>query len=72
MDAWWAYVVVTIGLVGSFEGRVVVLVVSRRQFARPAVELRVLLQMSWTPPVEALREAMLPDVIFWSSSVRKA
>ena len=72
MDAWWAYVVVTIGLVGSFEGREVVLVVSRRQFARPAVELRVLLQISWTPPVEALREAICPEVIFWSSSVRKA
>jgi len=47
------------------------LVVSRRQLARPAVEFRVLLQTMRTPPVVALREAIWPEVIVSSSSVRK-
>lgn len=51
------------------EGRV--LVVSRRQLARPAVELRVLLHISLTPPVEALREEIWPVVMVSSSSARK-
>lgn len=57
-------------LVVVSEGERRVLIVSRRQFARPAVELRVLLQMSWTPPVEALRAAIWPAVISASSSAR--
>lgn len=48
-----------------------VFVVSRRQFARPAVELRVLLQMRRTPPVVALRFWIWPTVMVWSSSARK-
>jgi hypothetical protein len=66
-------VVVESVVVGSEEegaGRVV-RVVSRRQFALPAVELRVLLQTSWTPPVEAVRAAIWPFVILESSSDKK-
>ena len=72
IEAWCLYAVVVIGSAEGEAGRVVVLVVSRRQFARPAVELRVLLQISWTPPVEALRAAIWPEVMAESSSRRKA
>lgn len=47
------------------------LVVSQRQFARPAVVLSFLDQIIWTPPVEAESSAIRPEVILVSSSVRK-
>lgn len=45
--------------------------VSRFQFARPAVVLSFLLQMIFTPPVEAESLAISPLVILVSSSARK-
>lgn len=48
------------------------LMVSRFQFARPAVVMSFLDQMIWTPPVEAESSAMRPDVILVSSSRRKS
>ena len=67
IEAWCLCVLAGSGSEGEGGARVV----SRRQFARPAVELRVLLQISWTPPVEALRSAIWPDVMAESSSRRK-
>lgn len=43
----------------------------RRQVARPAVELRVLLQRSCTPPVAAVARDMAPEQTAVSSSARK-
>lgn len=45
--------------------------VSRFQFARPAVVFSFLDQIILTPPVEAERADTLPDVMVLSSSVRK-
>lgn len=46
--------------------------VSRRQFARPAVVVSFLDQIIWTPPVEAESWAIWPDVILESISARKS
>lgn len=48
------------------------LMVSRLQFARPAVVCSFLDQIIWTPPVEAESCAIRPDVILESSSARKS
>lgn len=50
----------------------VVLVVSLRQLALPAVELSVLLQINWTPPVAEESVRSSPLVIVLSSSVRNS
>src|SRR6478735_10160147 len=49
----------------------VVLIVSQRQLARPAVVLSVFVQTSLTPPVDSASLAILPCVISRSSSARK-
>lgn len=62
------------GLLGAlvFEVREEVLrMVSLFQFARPAVVFSFLDQIILTPPVEADRAEILPDVMVLSSSVRK-
>ena len=46
-------------------------IVSRFQFARPAVVFSFLLQISFTPPVEAASLEIWPVVITVSSSIRK-
>lgn len=67
MAAWWR----NVGPEGS-EGFVdFERMVSRFQFARPAVVLSFLLQSILTPPVEAASSAIFPSVIFSSSSLRK-
>lgn len=46
--------------------------VSHFQFARPAVVFSLFDQIVLTPPVEAVKRAMLPPVISVSSSTRKS
>jgi hypothetical protein len=58
-------------LVLSELGRERVLVVSRFQFARPAVVVRVFDQISCTPPVLAASDEIWPFVMVESSSARK-
>lgn len=43
-----------------------------RQFARPAVELSVLLQMKRTPPVDSASSLIWPPVTFSSNSAKKS
>ena len=54
--------------VGVRRGRII----SRFQFARPAVELSLFDQIILTPPVGAVNLAILPDAILSSSSRRKS
>ena len=54
--------------VGVSRGRMV----SRFQFARPAVEFSLFDQIILTPPVGAVNLAMLPDAVLSSSSLRKS
>lgn len=62
----WCRIVGGVVVVESLER-----MVSRRQFARPAVVLRVLLQRIFTPPVGVVMEAMRPFVMVVSRRVRK-
>lgn len=68
IDAWWRCV----GAAGLPSGRKVEeRIVSRFQFARPAVVFSFLDQIIWMPPVEEARREIWPEVILLSSSVRK-
>ncbi len=65
MEAWWRWVGFGFVLLsaGGEEEEGLWRRVSRRQFARPAVEVSFLDQMIWTPPVDLDREAIWPLVI---------
>ena len=62
---------VAASVVGSDTLRLGLRTVSRFQFARPAVEFSVFDQTSFTPPVLAERDEILPSVIVSSRSRRK-
>lgn len=77
MEAWCRYSVLRVSVeevvvVEVDVAGMLVRMVSHFQFARPAVVLSLLDQMIFTPPVDAERRAMLPEVIVLSSSARKA
>ena len=66
--------VLVMGSAGSADEEVggVARMASRFQFARPAVDCSLLLQVMWIPPVDAARAATWPLPIVASSSSRKA